>query len=339
MKVRLWLRRLKRSFEHKAIVLMYHRVARLETDPWQLAVAPENFEQQLQVLQKKFHVVPVNELIRQLQQGSIKHNCVCVTFDDGYCDNFFNAKPLLEKYRCPAAFFIASQYIGHKQLFWWDELQQVLLESYALPRIFSLVVQGEQLIYYLDDDAVLSGKKIQQQQQWLAPDDPPNRRCELYVLVWTKLKPLPHAELQQALYRIRLWAGSIDGFNRQDMPLSHLQLNELASHPLFHIGLHTATHSSLPSHTSEAQRFEITSNRDALYQLCHSSSKILTYPYGDCSDATIKVVKEAHLTGAFSTCGRPVTKRSDLYNLGRFQVYNWNGPEFEKQLLTWTKTR
>jgi peptidoglycan/xylan/chitin deacetylase (PgdA/CDA1 family) len=339
MTVRLWLRRLKRRFEHKAIVLMYHRVARLETDPWQLAVDPENFEQQLQVLQKKFHVVPVNELIGQLQQGSIEHNCVCVTFDDGYCDNFLHAKPLLEKYECPAAFFIASEYIGRKQLFWWDELQQLLLGSYALPPIFSLVIQGEQLVYHLDDDAVLNREKIQRQRLWVAPDGAPNRRCELYMLVWTKLKPLPHADLQQALYRIRLWAGSIDGFNPQDLPLSHLQLKELAGHPLFHIGLHTATHSSLPFQTNEVQRLEISNNRDALYQLCHCASKILTYPYGDCNDATIKAVKEAHLTGAFSTCGRTVTKRSDLYNLGRFQVYNWNGQEFEKQLSMWTKNR
>jgi peptidoglycan/xylan/chitin deacetylase (PgdA/CDA1 family) len=318
---------------------MYHRVARLQTDPWQLAVNPENFEQQLQVLKKRFHVVPVNELIQQLQRGSIKHKCVCVTFDDGYSDNFLNAKPLLEKYQCPAAFFIASQYIGRKQLFWWDELQQILLGSYVLPRNFSLVIQGEQVLYYLDGDAILSEKKIQQQRRWMAPDDPPNKRCELYVLLWTKLKPLPHAELQQALYRIRLWAGSIDGFDRHDMPLSNLQLNEMASHPLFQIGLHTATHSSLPFHTSEEQRLEIKNNREALFQLCHTSSKILTYPYGDYNDATINVVKEERLTGAFNTCERTVTRRSDLYNLGRFQVYNWNGEEFEKQLSVWTKTR
>lgn len=338
MNVRLWLRRLKRRYEHKAVVLMYHRVARLETDPWQLAVDPVNFEQQLRVLKKKFHVVSVNELIRQLQRGSFKHNCVCITFDDGYCDNYMNAKPLLEKYQCPAAFFIATQFIGQRQLYWWDELQQILLDAYVLPRIFSLVIQGEQLIYSLDEDAVLNDEKKRQQRHWMAPDDPPTRRCELFVLVWTKLKPLPHAELQQTLERIRLWAGRINGFDRLDMPLTSVQLNELASHPLFDIGLHTATHTSLPFHTREAQRREINTNCAALSQLCRRSSKILTYPYGDYNDTTIEVAKEEHLTAAFNTWEKVVTKRSDLYNLGRFQVYNWSGQEFEKQLSAWIKT-
>jgi peptidoglycan/xylan/chitin deacetylase (PgdA/CDA1 family) len=339
MTLRIWLRRLKRRYiEHKAIVLMYHRVARLQTDPWELAVDPANFEQQLQVLKKRFYVIPVNELLLQLQRGAIKRNCVCITFDDGYGDNFINAKPLLEKYKCPAAFFISTQYIGARQLYWWDELQQLLLEPYALPRLFSLVIRGVPFIYDLKEDAILDDNKKQRQRQWIASDDPPTRRCELYAALWTKLKPLPHGELQQAMDSIRLWAGGVHDANRMDLPLTGLELNYLASHPLFEIGLHTATHTSLPFHPREVQRLEINNNRDALAQLCNRRSKMLTYPYGDYNDTTIAVLKEERLAAAFNTWERVVTKRSDLYNLPRFQVKNWNGPGLEKQLLAWIKT-
>ena len=42
-----------RPKETKALVLMYHRVCDIETDPWQLAVSPNNFESQIKALKKK----------------------------------------------------------------------------------------------------------------------------------------------------------------------------------------------------------------------------------------------------------------------------------------------
>src|ERR1044072_9851462 len=124
---RKYVRMIWRLFEHKAIVLMYHRVASVSADPWELAVQPEHFEQHLAILKNKFHVVPLTELVHQLQQRKLRTDCVCLTFDDGYSDNFINAKPLLEKYQCPAIFFIATKFINRKDMFWWDELQQIML--------------------------------------------------------------------------------------------------------------------------------------------------------------------------------------------------------------------
>ena len=51
-----------------------------------------------------------------------------VTFDDGYADNLWNAKPLLERYDVPAAVFVTTGYAGQDREFWWDELETLLLE-------------------------------------------------------------------------------------------------------------------------------------------------------------------------------------------------------------------
>jgi peptidoglycan/xylan/chitin deacetylase (PgdA/CDA1 family) len=88
----------------KVLVLMYHRVADLKRDPWELAVSPENFEQQLALLRRKYDVITVPELARKLSTHSICSNSICITFDDGYSDNFHVAKPLLEKHECPQLF-------------------------------------------------------------------------------------------------------------------------------------------------------------------------------------------------------------------------------------------
>ncbi|HTI92568.1 MAG TPA: polysaccharide deacetylase family protein [Puia sp.] len=339
MKIRKWARRLKGYFQHKAIVLMYHRVVHLSADPWQLAVHPVYFEQHLQVLSRRFRVVAVNDLVMQLRKGTVASNCVCITFDDGYSDNFINAKPLLEKYQCPATFFVATQFINRKHLFWWDELQHIMLDAEILPSVFSMVINNELIEYFLGEDAIMDETIRRKHLEWVAPDNPPTKRCELYLLVWSCLKPLPDAELQSALDRIRFWGGSLNNFDRLGVPMSTAQLKDLVSHRLFDAGMHTVTHASLPLHSPETQSLEIINNRNDLLRTGDHARNILAYPYGDYGDTTIAVVKKEKLAAAFTTCGQIVTRQSDLFRLGRFQVMNWNGREFERQLRHWFKTK
>src|ERR1700759_3055747 len=88
------------------IVLMYHRVDKVDTNPWSICVSPENFEKQIRFLKQNFNIITVDELVIQLRSNTINQNAVCITFDDGYADNYIHAKPVLEKYNCPATFFI-----------------------------------------------------------------------------------------------------------------------------------------------------------------------------------------------------------------------------------------
>ena len=103
----------------RPLVLLYHRVAQLDDDPWQLAVTPRHFEQQLRVLKTFFRIVPLTQLVEDAQNGT-----VAITFDDGYADNLTIAAPILERHHAPATFFIATEPIRSQREFWWDELAQ-----------------------------------------------------------------------------------------------------------------------------------------------------------------------------------------------------------------------
>ena len=124
--IRAILHSIKRALTPRAVVLMYHRVAKSPNDPWQLCVSPEHFEQQLQVL-TNYNVVPLPAVVNNLPKKGI-----AITFDDGYIDNYTAARPLLEKYQLPATFFITTGNIDSGSEFWWDELEQVVPDELYL---------------------------------------------------------------------------------------------------------------------------------------------------------------------------------------------------------------
>jgi hypothetical protein len=92
------LRKIKRWFGKRSsegvLVLVYHRVAKTRIDPWSLSVTPEHFAEHLEALRQ--HAVPLRlqQLSRALAKGTLPGRSVVVTFDDGYADNLYHAKPL-----------------------------------------------------------------------------------------------------------------------------------------------------------------------------------------------------------------------------------------------------
>ncbi len=112
-------------FQNRAVILLYHRVMKVERDPFSICISPEVFEEQVQYLNQSYEILQLSELVHILSQGlKPPKRAIVLTFDDGYGDNFLNAKPLLQKYKIPATFFIATQ-STHCGEFWWDELERL----------------------------------------------------------------------------------------------------------------------------------------------------------------------------------------------------------------------
>lgn len=333
-----WFKKREVAFK-KILVLMYHRIANIDTDPWQLAVSPEHFEEHLSFLQKNVKVITMPELIEQLTKKSVPSDSVCLTFDDGYRDNFDIAKPLLEKYNCPATFFIPSQNLLQQKAFWWDDLGTIIFNTKQLPAHFSQIINGHQITAGLGGESLLTEPLAEKQNRWQWPEKPATKRCELYLRIWEKLKPLNHPELETELAKIKTWAGVEEVSMPGCLPMTIGQLQLLSAHPLFEVGLHTVSHPALSSHPYTVQRREILENKNTLEHYCNRSINTIAFPYGDHNDVTVQIVQELQLTAAFSTTASSVTNESERQSLGRFQVNNWKGKKFEKLLRQWTKTK
>lgn len=100
------------------VVLAYHRVAQLEDDALQLAVTPQHFVEQLEVITAIFDDVWRFDTAWACPAQPV----VCLTFDDGYADNYITALPILERFQIPATFFISTGHVENNWPYWWDVL-------------------------------------------------------------------------------------------------------------------------------------------------------------------------------------------------------------------------
>ncbi|WP_439883488.1 polysaccharide deacetylase family protein [Pontibacter sp. MBLB2868] len=321
----------------KAIVLMYHRIAEPEADIWEVAVSPQNFEQQLQVLNQHYKVVSINDLYDAIRSGHLNNkNCVAITFDDGYADNYENAMPLLQKYNLPATFFISTANTDKDEAFWWDELEHILLFSDTLPPSFSITLNGTSINFDLGSEATLDQNQKQKNKHWKAcTDTPPTLRCALYLELWRKLKPLEVAEQNFHLQKIRNWANSSTLTNSKNKSMSSGQLQDLAKNSLFTMGAHTVSHPALGLHDIAYQSLELKDNKRHLETLTGNKIRFLAYPYGNYNHDTVIATKNEGFEAAFTTEEKVVTSRSDFYRLGRFQVKNVGAPAFKRALEKW----
>src|SRR6267378_1680428 len=100
--------------EPRPLILMYHRIANEPADPWGLAVSPAHFEEQLLVLRRTRRPVPLTEFVRHLAAGRLHPSAVAMTFDDGYADNLFAARPRLAAADVPATVFLATGFLDRR---------------------------------------------------------------------------------------------------------------------------------------------------------------------------------------------------------------------------------
>lgn len=108
-------------------VLTYHRIVDLPPgypfDGEVVDCTPALFERQMAVLGRHFSAVGVAELCAFFDgEAPLPRNPVMITFDDGYRDNHEHALPILRRHGLKGVFFIATEPLEHRRLYWWDRV-------------------------------------------------------------------------------------------------------------------------------------------------------------------------------------------------------------------------
>jgi peptidoglycan/xylan/chitin deacetylase (PgdA/CDA1 family) len=330
------LRRLVYRFAPRGLILHYHRVAELPTDPYLLCVSPRRFAEQIEVAARYARVVSLSQLVRMLAEGTLPSRTLAVTFDDGYADNLLQAQPILERYAVPATFFVATGYIGQAREFWWDELDRLILQPGTLPGTLSLRIGEREFCYQLGAAARYSDADFQRARGWTI-DRPaePGSRQQLFLELWTSMHALAGADRQCVLDQVLQWAGAERSARATHRTLSAEEVARLGKSDLAEIGAHTVTHPALARLTLAAQRDEIARSKADLEALVERPIASFSYPHGLRSDYTPETVAAVQAAGFGCACtslAAAVRAGEDRFQLPRNLVRDWDGEAFARHL-------
>lgn len=333
------MRRVQDRFSPRAVILLYHRIASPESDPYRLRVTPEHFAEHLAVIRELGQPMHLSELAQGVRDRKLPDRAVCVTFDDGYADNLGTARQLLERHDVPATVFVTTGIDGRTREFWWDELEGLFLQPGRLPEKLSLEVGNQQFEWELADGAGIGSDELQRHSAWTIPDPdgpesgnhPTDRHrvfCDLYRLI----RRLDVVERRQLLDHLLRWAGREQVVRPTRRALDLEDISRLEQDGLVQVGAHTVNHPALPSLSAQDQRAEVVRNKAELERRLGHQVKSFAYPDGMHCDASVAEVRAAGFSLACACSYRAVRRGSDVFLLPRVAAFDTDGDQFARAL-------
>lgn len=289
---------------------MYHRVIPRtevkETVQAGMYVEPNTFARHIKFLKKFFLVVPIVELcsLRQRNFVNLSSSPLCVlTFDDGWCDFYKYAFPILKAHRVPATVFMPTDFIGTKDWFWTDRLALLLRYGDKLKKaeispgatnnpiankLFSLKVSRE-------------------------------FRLESAIKL---LKTYKNGEIEKVINELSaIW--DIGPYPKGRAFLKWEEVREMALSGLITFGSHTASHRILTTLEEKDIESELTKSKDRLIaeKVVNPLCIPFSYPNGNYNGRIAEMVKEAGYGLAVTTKKGWNHHRSDYYVLKRMSIH------------------
>lgn len=288
-------------------VLIFHRVLHLP-DP----MSPNEptttwFRRLIAVLAANFEIISLGEAVSRADAGELRGRSLSITFDDGYADNYTAALPVLEAFKAPATFFVATDFLDGGRM--WND---------SIIETFRRLPEGAH-------EFNLPGSPLIRLSDW----DSRRAAAALTIGAW---KHLPHAERQA---RVDALARRVSDLPN-DLMMSIEQLRTMASSPWATVGGHTRSHPILTRLNEGQARKEITGGKEDLQGWLQREVELFAYPNGkrgrDYSAEHAELVKEAGFRAAVATDWGALDAATDHYAIPRFTPWRQDLARFSIDL-------
>ncbi|MEX2123358.1 MAG: polysaccharide deacetylase family protein [Woeseia sp.] len=274
-------------------VFSYHQVLQQADNLRRGEPDRARFLADLEVIGRVFAVLPLPEAVERLQAGALPARAACITFDDGYANNYEFAAPSLERAGLPASFFIAGDAVDRGVM--WNDL---IIEG-ARIRGSNWIVEG---LAELD-------------QTPLEGDDA--GKLVTRILKLLKYQPLEKRwDLAEAFFRENT------GRELPRLMMDRSMVADLARRG-FDIGGHTLHHPILKELTDANARTEITGCSRWIEEVTGRAARTFAYPNGipgrDFGPEHAAMVEEAGFETAVTTrwsVAGPDTERYGIPRIG-----------------------
>jgi peptidoglycan/xylan/chitin deacetylase (PgdA/CDA1 family) len=247
------------------------------------------FEAQLDYLCEHTRVLPVSEALGQGPDGLRDSKpLVCLTFDDGYADNFEIVAPLLEVRGVRGTFFITAGAAQARESLWYDRAAAVW--------------------------KLLGGPKVRQRSSEAGDGDTPAFETRESWIEW--LKAVPN-DRRDGIMR-SLTAGVNDGVSPCSL-MTPEQVRRLAESG-HEVGSHTLWHPILTTMAQDERRNEIQGARELLQAWTEQEVGGFCYPNGNFDTGVVRDLREAGHSYACTTQPGHNDDGTDRFQLRRIDV-------------------
>ncbi len=278
-------------------ILNYHGVEEKPDPLFPDAIDSNTFKWHMDLLQRYCNVLSIEKAIKLLKEGRLPPCAACITFDDGYANNYEVALPILKSHGLVATFFIASGFLDGGRM-WNDTLIEAIRGS-----------KKEEL-------------DLQKLGLGIVPISTRTERLEAISHLLTALK---HRDPVERLDKIEAIANISETMLPEGLMMTSEQVKALSEAGMG-VGGHTVKHPILASVSVDEARQEISDGKAQLEALTGTPVRVFAYPNGkagkDYTRAHADLVKELDFIGAVTTERGVATQNTDHYQLPRFTPWD-----------------
>lgn len=293
-------------------ILIFHRVHASPDPLFPDEVCAHRFDAICSWVRSWCHVLPLDEAVQRLAQGSLPPRALSITFDDGYADNQQVALPILRRHGLTATFFIATGFIDGGRM--WND---TLIESIRRAPGTSLDLG--------DIDGLQSLGRV-------SLDGIAQRRATIASVIGAA-KYLDAPRRDALVQRLASKSGAE---LPQDLMMSSDQVRSLRRAGM-QLGAHTVNHPILARIGPETARDEIARGRESLQAMIDAPVELFAYPNGkpgqDYGAEHVDIVRRLGFRAAVSTAWGSSTRASDPLQLARFTPWDQTRLRFGLRLV------
>jgi len=248
-------------------ILIYHGICQQDQTRFNpIFLTQKTFEQHLKLYKKHFNVVSLDDYYQQ-KFSDQKFN-ICLTFDDGFANNYKYVLPLLEQYQIPATFFVTAIRDAGCDILWNDFLG--IISKY-----------GPDQISFKDESyrKGIHNKYIS---------------TKTGISLVERLRSggfTEKAEMMEVLYPLTPFKNNI---HEKDywLQMTTTQIKTLSDSPFASIGAHGYFHNDLARIDINDVKTELIDSKKYLEDIIQKPVNSLAFPYGSYTTEVVRVAKQ-----------------------------------------------
>lgn len=289
-------------------VLIFHRVLPRQDPLFPDEMFVSRFDSVCDWLANWLEVLPLDQAVRQLQDGRLPARAACITFDDGYADNCQVALPILQRHGLVASFFVSTGFIDGGRM-WNDSI----IEAVRACKKDVLDLDGLGLGHFPLDTLDM-------------------RRAAIPALI----EQIKYRPVDERLALVASLAATAEVELPDDLMLTSDEVRALHDAGM-QIGAHTVSHPILARLSDQHARQEICDSKSHLESLLGTRVGLFAYPNGkpgeDYAPRTVELVRELGFDAAVSTEWGTSRLGDDIFQLRRFSPWDSGKLRYGARLL------